>query len=280
MAENAPVRTQESKSRRCGMLRSFSNNSIDSLDRHGGTGSPGEIVIWFPCIKDSIELRRSANFENKGPTLATPDGVWIYKNTEPLKIPIHFELHYNDELCSEGSYSLLSISAKLHALTLPTDSLDSSRLVQQSDKDKNVTTSLEQINLTGMSVNNISAFGSALSTSLDNQVLAWPPACELYLIDSGISDEDTNFAVHCRGFVTEVVADLKGPWLKSATGSNLPSIGAFSFTFINNPAYGNGIGPKITDYPYPQSFGPDVYAGLYNSNSFPNVKNYSGVKKN
>ena len=57
---------------------------------------PGQIVINFPAMPETIELLRTANYKNLVRTQGQPDGNHFYQNTEPLEIPLKFSVHAYD----------------------------------------------------------------------------------------------------------------------------------------------------------------------------------------
>src|ERR671925_632338 len=77
-------------------------------------------AIEFPMLPTKgIELNRVADYEVQS-GIPVPDGIHMYKGTQPLQIPISFSLSIHDEeYCQDGALSLLMVAARLHALVLP-----------------------------------------------------------------------------------------------------------------------------------------------------------------
>ena len=66
-------------------------NSAQVADPTGE--NEGQITINFPCMPDTIELARRANYDNLVKTPQNPDGQHQYMSTDPLEIPIEFAVN-------------------------------------------------------------------------------------------------------------------------------------------------------------------------------------------
>ena len=246
-AASIPIRA--TPIRRAGVLPPYSGRLIvlDNRAKANGGGTfdllSNAASIDFPMMpKDGIQLDRSANYDVY-PGWGIPDGIHQYKNTEPLSIPISFAVSIHDrDYCPRGAYTLLQIAARLHAMVLPIG----------TDESFNVTVGLkkadEKAQLNGAAQPGVKS--SQDSTSVErnsagapfsvgrvaNAHIYAPVSCRLELLYT----VDRGPGIVCNGYVKNVSAKLKGPFLRGQGNSfNLPSAGEFSFTFIHRPGHGN-----------------------------------------
>lgn len=197
------------------------------------------IVINFPNLPDEIDLFRTSEW-HVTPSPLLPDGFHIYDHTSPLEIPLSFKIHAFDDYAINGPETILQIAAKLHALQLP---------IINGNQTANFAATREG----GDPPPNGSEAGKELSTSVTVSSPSssgidyfFPPACVLNLmVGSGgpaTFDNPAAYGIICIGYVKDVSAKLKGPWLNSGQANsnrNLPSMGEFSFKFVHAPSYTN-----------------------------------------
>ena len=108
---NTSQRSQSTAS--CGRLIAMESGCTQGFDPF--TGTTDYLKINFPCMPDSIELARSAEYMVV-PSQVMPDGLHQYKWTNPLVIPFSFKLHaFDEEFCPNGALSLLETVALLHS---------------------------------------------------------------------------------------------------------------------------------------------------------------------
>lgn len=257
----------------------------------GQAESAGQIVINFPCMPDTIELARRANYTNVLTSPVTPDGLHLYNHTEPLSIPISFSLHgYDRDYCQDaGPLMLLSIAAKLHALTMPlhrggvlglTPLAASVTPVAQG-----ATPSEPQVRETANAtfVANGVAFSNPTGFSAQGRAtgapFAYPPPCSLNLMLAQLggsagavsqsNDGVRSMGINCIGFISDVRVVLHGPWLQGSFGTggvrNMPSWAEFSFTFVHQPGHTNWVGDFGVGGALLTTTARDIYQRLYNT---------------
>ena len=108
---NTSQRSQSTAS--CGRLIAMESGCTQGFDPF--TDTTDYLKINFPCMPDSIELARSAEYMVV-PSQVMPDGLHQYKWTNPLVIPFSFKLHaFDEEFCPNGALSLLETVALLHS---------------------------------------------------------------------------------------------------------------------------------------------------------------------
>ena len=193
-------------------------------------------AIEFPMMPaKGIELNRQADYEVQS-GFVIPDGVHMYKGTQPLQIPISFSLSIHDEeYCQDGALSLLTITARLHALTLPIGKKDAFRnKVGPADVKKPDSTGKRLPAGDDTSVDAAADKVQVDSTKLP-QVMP-PPTCRLELLWT----TDQGPGIVCTGYVKDVSITLRGPFLRGPDESfNLPSSADFAFTFMHHPGHRN-----------------------------------------
>jgi hypothetical protein len=209
--------------------------------------------IDFPAMPDQIELARQADYRVQT-NYAMPDGVHLYRGTNPMEVPFEFKLHYLDKsYCKEGALTLINIAARLHALVLPmgnstlritvqNDSpLDHNGQTDQGAKKPGTETAQSaragQNSADNSGINQQADADSSATVTLDSSNAIDPPVtCRLELMYS----TSTGPGVVCNGYVKNVKVAFLKPWLRGPNGSfNLPSGGIYSFTFIHHPGHGN-----------------------------------------
>jgi hypothetical protein len=212
------------------------------------------IVIYLPQLPEDIELSRENQYDDNN-TFATPDGLFVYKSTNPLEIPLSFSLHAYDDLCPQGPKTLLDIAAALQALQLPASGTFKNAKAASAQQSGNKAADSESTPTP--STNATPAIPD--SPSFD---LKFPPACSLRLIQAGQGGKGIN----CVGFVKRVAVKLHGPFLQTsdqANGFNLPSAITCDFVFVHSPLYTNNM-QSLGGAQRP-IIGPDVYAYFYNT---------------
>lgn len=263
----------------------------DSGTLPGQTESSGQIVINFPCLPDTIDLMRRANYTNALPSPVTPDGLHLYNHTEPLAIPVSFSINgFDRDYCQDyGPVMLLSIAAKLHALTMP---LHRGGLLSVTPLAETVTPQAggeavsepqmrqaanNSFEANGVIFNNPTRFdASGRSTGA---AFAYPPPCSLNIMMAQLggsqgsvkqsNDGVRSLGINCIGFITDVRVSLRGPWLQGSFGSdgirNMPSSAEFSFTFVHQPGHSNVIGSYGVGAAILTTTARDIYQRLYNT---------------
>lgn len=303
--KSPPINTSRPMDRRpsvLGRLVSLSSTNdgvADYLSSNRSKEASSSTVIAFPSMPEIVELAREADYRQTSAPY-TPDGIHLYKKTNPLVIPISFSLHYQDPFCSQGGLSLLLIAAKLHSLILPiNNSADRSNIgvivgnyypsaaigATGSGKAPNTpegssappNTSTEE----SIAFNNNSGQASTV----------FPPACLLDLISVG--DRNGAPGIRCYGYVKSVNAKLKGPWMRGAVEygpdgiRNVPTSADFSFVFVHAPGFSNYFGGTASS-PFQLSglsaFAQDVLGNLYNTvpltQGQPETNRYIGIGEN
>ena len=303
--KSPPINTSRPMDRRpsvLGRLVSLSSTNdgvADYLSSNRSNEASSSTVIAFPSMPEIVELAREADYRQTSAPY-TPDGIHLYKKTNPLVIPISFSLHYQDPFCSQGGLSLLLIAAKLHSLILPiNNSADRSNIgvivgnyypsaaigATGSGKAPNTpegssappNTSTEE----SIAFNNNSGQASTV----------FPPACLLDLISVG--DRNGAPGIRCYGYVKSVNAKLKGPWMRGAVEygpdgiRNVPTSADFSFVFVHAPGFSNYFGGTASS-PFQLSglsaFAQDVLGNLYNTvpltQGQPETNRYIGIGEN
>jgi hypothetical protein len=219
----------------------------------------GRVTIYMPHLPEEIELMRENSYDESG-NIVMPDGLWIYRYTSPLEISLQFTLHAWDDLCPEGSKTLLDLAARLHTLLLPAsnDVFRSQTKAPSAQSDSSRGISLNA--LQGTNVGSEDALASVSNSVSTSSQLKFPPACSLRLIQAGAN----GFGVHAVGFIKAAGIILHGPFLQTIDSSdtfNLPSAVTYKFTFVHNPSYTGTL--QINKFV--NVSGPDVFQRLYNT---------------
>lgn len=246
----------------------------------------GKVIIPIPHLPENIDIFRENTYSGDS-NAATPDGIFVYTSTSPLKIPIEFTLHAWDDLCPEGAYTLLDLAARFQALLLPvSNEPDFGARVAALDTTKDLDTSENGLDIR---IKNTAAtkanFGLTSSAALvQNNQIKFPPACGLKLLQAS----NSGFGIKCVGFIESVKITLHGPYLTGVAGSevfNLPSSATYNFTFVHNPWYTN----KFSKLMRPVfAYGPDVFENFYNTvhltqlanNSYYDIENVNSERQN
>lgn len=219
----------------------------------------GEVTIYLPHLPEDLELARETNYDNNGSNMVMPDGLHIYQYTSPLEIAFQFTLHAFDDLCPEGSKTLLDIAARLHCMALPSSNDPLSTSAKSPPITTNPDTIASQEAVQGQ--RGVFVDKSAINAfSTDDDRFKYPPACLLRLIQAG----PRGLGVNCVGFVKSPSVVLHGPYLQavdSATTFNLPSAATYKFTFVHNPSYTNLLGSGK----FVNAYGPDILENFYNT---------------
>ncbi len=262
----------------------------------GEDEAAGQIVINFPTMPETIELARRANYYNAVRSPITPDGFHVYESTEPLTIPVTFNLSaFDDDYCPAefGPLILLSIAAKLHALALPIAASPGARTqnlapVQAAAPVPNGSSEAE---LKGIRV------GTGVYQAPSTGNFYFPPACALQIIMAQVgggvgqpqasNDGVRSLGINCMGFVSDVRVVFKGPWLQGSFSNdgarNMPSSAEFSFTFVHQPGYTNNVlgsnfsGNKNQSPALITTTARDIYNRLYNTIDISNSVTYAGL---
>ena len=209
----------------------------------GPNANEQNVSIEFPAMPDSIELARTAVY-NVTPNFVMPDAIHMYKHTEPMQIPFSFSLHsFDSEYCQHGALSLLQLAARLHSLVLPVgDSKKSVKTqVQATSKTQALAPGEDPNKVKPKTETNLLARGNQGSVAVaaaDYDHVSPPVTCRLELFFTSEGEP----GLVCIGYVKDVKAVLKGPFMRGLGGSfNLPSSGDFSFTFMHRPAHYNNL---------------------------------------
>ena len=209
--------------------------------------------IDFPAMPEQIELARNAEYRVQT-NMVVPDGVHMYRGTNPLEIPFEFKLHYLDkEYCKEGALTILNVAARLHALIAPLGDSQLQVTVQNdSPLDQNGQTDrgakppgteaaqgarAGQNSSSSGGVNQQATTSEGATITADSTNKIDPPVtCRLELMYTSTDGP----GVVCNGYIKNVKAVLLRPWLRGPNGAfNLPSAGVFSFVFVHRPGHGN-----------------------------------------
>lgn len=259
----------------------------------GETEAAGQVVINFPCMPDTLELARRANYYNAVQSPITPDGFHVYKSTDPLTIPVSFTLNaFDTDYCGEaGPLVLLSIAAKLHALAMPiAPSKDTTALApyNPASPPPNGATEASQRQDNSLQI------GSGNFEVPAKSHFFFPPACALQIVLAQVgggpgqtalsNDGIRSIGINCVGFITDVRVVFKAPWLQGSFSSdgvrNMPSAAEYHFTFTHQPGYTNnvqggnfsGAAPTLIT-----TTARDIYERLYNTIDIRNNVRYAGL---
>jgi hypothetical protein len=303
--KSPPINTSRPMDRRPSVLgRLVSLSSTNDgvayyLSSNRSNEASSSTVIAFPSMPEVIELAREADYRQTSAPY-TPDGIHLYKKTNPLSIPISFSLHYQDPFCSQGGLSLLLIAAKLHSLILPiNNSADRSNIGvtvghYYSSAATGATGSGKAPN-TPEGASAAPTGGAEESIAFNNNSgqasTVFPPACLLDLISVG--DRNGAPGIRCYGYVRSVNVKLKGPWMRGAIEygpdgiRNVPTSAEFSFVFVHAPGFSNYFGGTASS-PFQLSglsaFAQDVLGNLYNTvpltQGQPETNRYIGIGEN
>ena len=303
--KSPPINTSRPMDRRpsvLGRLVSLSSTNdgvADYLSSNRSNEASSSTVIAFPSMPEVVELAREAEYRQTSAPY-TPDGIHLYKKTNPLSIPISFSLHYQDPFCSQGGLSLLLIAAKLHSLILPiNNSADRSNIGvtvgnYYPSAAKGATGPGKAPN-TPDGASAPTTGGAEESIAFNNNSgqasTVFPPACLLDLISVG--DRNGAPGIRCYGYVKSVNAKLKGPWMRGAVEygpdgiRNVPTSADFSFIFVHAPGFSNYFGGTASS-PFQLSglsaFAQDVLGNLYNTvpltQGQPETNRYIGIGEN
>jgi hypothetical protein len=198
--------------------------------------------------------------------------------------------------CPFGAYTLLQVAARMHALVLPFgNSEDTSVAVSekadllygtdnpggeaagetvakgQQSKGKNKPSGAEKpVEANAKEPENLS-FSALAGANFDP-----PVTCRLELMFTADADP----GIVCTGYIKEVSAKLKGPWLKGPDQSfNLPTWGEFSFVFVHRPGHFNSYSGKkgaSSTTQQAQAYNEYVLERFYNTRSLSTTGDYRG----
>lgn len=238
------------------------------------------VAINFPAMPESIELARSADYLVVN-SQVMPDGIHQYKSTNPLNIPFSFSLHaFDKEYCPQGALSLMQTAALLESLNVPLSSAGTRTPLRVTVAQSQPATTPG--GSTDAQVNRAQSADNPYSVTPESGTDFYPPVTlrlELIFID-----EDKPGIV-CTGYVKDVKARLKGPWLRGpGRSSNLPSSGEFEFTFVHVPGYGNNFSITAntagTDASMAQAFADDIRTKMFNTSdlSLLSDRSYKGFQ--
>ena len=250
--------TADRRGRVAGKLTTLSRGSNVADDFLDNGNVPSRTTIFFPSMPDTIDLDRIAEY-NVSTGFMIPDGIHIYKRTQPLYIPFSFSLHAMDrEFCSRGPLSILQIAADLHSLVLPLNGAGSAgrprvHSVYLSPEAVKAfarttvpvggapTTADASASGTDPAATNKDDYSGNIMDPGNHQSASFPVTCRLDLITSDPS-LSSGMGIRCVGYVREVRIKLKGPWLSGRAGvKNLPTSADFSFTFVHHPSHTNNF---------------------------------------
>jgi hypothetical protein len=234
------------------------------------------LAIEFPCHPKTIELARSATYIVQ-PSPFLPDGYHQYMATNPLEIPISFELHAFDRTyCKQGALTLLQIASRLHSFILPISDKQTLAQVNPQTSQSGVGTHAA-LNASPTGTTLFPAQGQNDQGTINPPVTVW-----LHLVWMG----DGQPGISCVGYLKDVKVIFNGPLLKGPGESfNLPISAEFSFTFVHHPGHNNSFGnignPNSTVTIPPSTatgaFATTVRDLLYNTRSLVKVANYQGL---
>lgn len=234
------------------------------------------VSIAFPSMPDTIDLVRRANY-NVVSTFTLPDGFHQYKGTDPLSIPLSFEVHaFDREFCPQGGLSLLDIAAMMHALTLPISTEDT--LITTTSAGAAVPSNVAQTNDANVANKAGTATPNTVTVTGGEKSTYFPVPVLLDLIYTGANSP----GVHCIGYVNEVATKFHGPWLSggSTNARNLPSKLTVNFTFVHRPSHTNRFSNDQTAsnirQQHVQAFADTVKNRLYNTRSLVKSVSYQG----
>ena len=236
--------------------------------------------IDFPAMPETIELARQADYKVIS-NMVVPDGVHQYRFTSPLSIPFSFTLHsMDDEYCPEGPLTLLRVAARLHAMLLPFGESNAMQVSIGNDAPIVAGRPNPGAKKAGAdpSVLASAAEPDATFTTSENAKFDPPVTCRLELMFTKESEP----GIVCNGYVKDVRAVLKGPWLRGPDRAfNLPSSGEFSFTFVHRPAHYNSFSKQngITGGGQVQAFAEYVLDKFYNTKGLAATGDYRGFNK-
>ena len=306
--KSPPVNTSRPMDRRpsvLGRLVSLSSTNdgvADYLTSNRNNEASSSTVIAFPSMPEVVELAREADYRQTSAPY-TPDGIHLYKKTNPLSIPISFSLHYQDPFCSQGGLSLLLIAAKLHSLLLPiNNSADRSNIgvtvgnyfgsgATGSTGSGKAPNPPEGASTNGTPASAGQEESIAFNNNSGQASTVFPPACLLDLISVG--DRNGAPGIRCYGYIKSVSVKLKGPWMRGAVEygpdgiRNVPTSADFSFVFVHAPGFSNYFGGTASS-PFQLSglsaFAQDVLGNLYNTvpltQGQPETNRYIGIGEN
>ena len=275
---NLDIKIRRAKSYpHCGRLIVL--ESVDSYQPLQPFTLENNFSIDFPAMPEVIELARQTDYKVIN-NMVIPDGVHQYRFTSPLIIPFSFVLHsMDDEYCPDGSLTLMRVAARLHALTLPFGDSSSTTVSVSNDSpladgkpDQGAKApGSEQPAQARSQEPNDPSFQAATNAKFDP-----PVTCRLELMFT----EESEPGIICTGYVKDVVAKLKGPWLRGpGRAFNLPSSGEFSFNFVHRPAHYNSYSGKTSNSQsvgQSQAFAKYVLGKLYNTRELSTTGDYRG----
>ena len=303
--KSPPIKTSRPMDRRpsvLGRLVSLSSTNdgvADYLSSNRSNEASSSTVIAFPSMPEVVELAREAEYRQTSAPY-TPDGIHLYKKTNPLTIPISFSLHYQDPFCSQGGLSLLLIAAKLHSLILPINN-SADRANIGVTVDKYYSSAAKGATGPGKAPNTPDGASAPTTGGAEESIAfnnnsgqastVFPPTCLLDLISVG--DRNGAPGIRCYGYVRSVNAKLKGPWMRGAIEygpdgiRNVPTSADFSFIFVHAPGFSNYFGGTASS-PFQLSglsaFAQDVLGNLYNTvpltQGQPETNRYIGIGEN
>jgi len=231
------------------------------------------VSIDFPAMPDAIELvRRTDYMVQTAPNL--PDGIHLYKGTQPMEIPFTFRLHsFDEEYCPKGALTLLQLAARLHSFVLPISSNDNAKITTK------VGEATDPSNATSAQEDRAALPNNPVTVDVQDAQIYAPVTVVLELMQTEVKQP----GISCVGYVKDVSVKLNGPWLRGPGKSyNLPSSADFAFTFIHRPGHGNtfrisqeataaGVGNT-----QPQAFATWVKDNLYNTRELVKFGDYRG----
>lgn len=231
------------------------------------------VSIDFPAMPDTVELVRRADYLVQS-NINLPDGIHLYKGTNPLEIPLSFKLHsFDQEYCPEGALTLLQLVSRLHSFVLPISTNDKATITARAGEDTDPPNNDSSVADRAATPNNLVAITVAGAD-------VFPPVtCILELLYTSADQP----GISCVGYVKDVRTALNGPWLRGPGKSyNLPSSADFAFTFVHRPGHGNDF-KSVANSPtravgdlQPQAFANWVKDHLYNTRALVQVANYRG----
>lgn len=239
--------------------------AADLTDQDSNVESAGTIKINFPSMPQEIDLTRVSEYTVHN-NQALPDGFHVYKHTNPLEIPLSFELSATDrEYVLDGPIGLLAIGAKLHALTLPIIQSNADFKTRQAPKPDAGGLGASENQQVDQADKNRSAIDRGDNGFDTSAPFYFPPACILNLV-VGFNG---GHGIRCVGYVSRASVKLRGPWLTATDGSfrNLPSRAQYDFTFVHAPSFTNDFlrGDLSSVVQTLQAGARDVFRSFYNT---------------
>jgi hypothetical protein len=237
-----------------------------------GINGGDPIAVYFPSMPDSLEIARKNDFYINDKIPLYPDGlIAIYQGSDPIRVPITFEVHASDPRCPNGPVTLAEAAAAIHAMAMPAipdSAISGLGLAVTPGK----STSDSAIASGSGSTLGQGGASSIAATSGGSSAYYMPPMVQLMMFDSQTngtaSSIPAGFGINMTGFIEDVKTTGRKPWLRAQGFSGrLASSMEYSFTFVFFPSYTGYVpnGQSSTNYKAVTSTGPRVLKYFYGS---------------